>query len=1248
MPCYATVLSEFLTSLTLSETWPRKSESQLRSVPTQTEIKGQRSPRLVVAGAVMLAEFPSRAIVEDLRAILGKPVNGTVLECLLRITEAKHGNSIQRPREEERFTTLEADPSQEEAVLAARQAPGLKLEGPPGTGKSQTIVNIITDCIGRGESVMMVCEKQVALEVVHKRLRAEGLERRVVRIENTQSDRARLLGELQSQIPQVMQTAIGTHNSIRIQRQGTASAIDKLEADLSAYHEAVFAASDRLGLSYRDVVARIAAYEEAAAGLSAPGLRPVLGALTPPQVEQTIGECLGLLEAWHEADFTDHTLSLFRVFAADSALEAQLAADFRQLSIAENERRAALKIASPMTALVAGTGPDTIALWRADHEAELKPLSVRVRRILSVWRKVLEPGADGRTPASEIRAHLGELITRLSALTPSPIERAVYAPLSEATEDVLVTLEGRASLFAEKRSFFSKLNPVQVLSRRTARKSLKALRLPFDRAYAEAACKAAGKERGLRQARNYYKSLRQNLDLTTDVPDLSAVALKGEAEKLAAPLDYAINQASRIVSCPWSDLLWEGIVWEDDAWTSAFSRIAAAEDALRATQQAENAIASLTSWLEPNWLEARFSELKRQRILDVNFADLFAAIQRLSPYQLVRQSDLSLPTATIFKALVSLRAALNGLSPQFRRVAVEALIRREAAFAWAEEIRKQRSILASPPAMIQGRVDQLRTSDESMRALNGRLLAIVDQNKISPVQRWSQVWQIGGVNAKRLRQVFDLGRDLGLLAARPIWLVNPDVASRIFPLEPNLFDVVIFDEASQMRVENAVAAIYRGKRVVISGDSKQLPPTTFFGSTVVDEDEDTILEEIVGQDADFETAESRKRFAIANRRHIKDCQDLLALSQGVLPERPLTVHYRSEYRELIEFSNAAYYEGRLNVPVRRPPLEVRRHKPIEVHRIDGLYEQQTNKDEAQAVVNYLSDLWKSTGTSPPTAGVVTFNLKQAEIIDDALQSRASQDRAFKTALDREQARTSNGEDVSFFVRNLENVQGDERDLIIFSTTFGEDSKKVFKKSFGVLTHPGGERRLNVAVTRAKSKIVLITSMPTADVSDFLGSTRGPTKARDYLQAYLRYAEQISDGELDAAVAQLVSFNGGGHGHAEGPILGGDVDALVQQIQAVLEEAGYETVLMPAQDAFSVDVAVIDQQTGLYSLGVELDGPRHHVLNSAKARDIWRPKLLERTGMQVYRVYSAAWANDQARERERLLSAARKSVERANV
>src|SRR5262249_22312018 len=158
---------------------------------------------------------------------------------------------------------------------------------------------------------------------------------------NTQSDRARLLRELQTQIPEVGRTPVGAHNEIRTKRLETASAIDRFETDLSLYHEAVYAASDRLGLSYRDVVARIAAHERAAKGLSAPDLRSVLGALTPSDVERTVGECLALLEAWHEADFTDDTLNLFRVFACDPALESRLNADFKSLSTAENQRRAA-------------------------------------------------------------------------------------------------------------------------------------------------------------------------------------------------------------------------------------------------------------------------------------------------------------------------------------------------------------------------------------------------------------------------------------------------------------------------------------------------------------------------------------------------------------------------------------------------------------------------------------------------------------------------------------------------------------------------------------------------------------------------------------------------------------------------------------------------------------------------------------------------------------------------------------------
>jgi primosomal replication protein N'' len=500
---------------------------------------------------------------------------------------------------------------------------------------------------------------------------------------------------------------------------------------------------------------------------------------------------------------------------------------------------------------------------------------------------------------------------------------------------VLVTLAVRAPLFAANSSFLAKLNVAQAISRNRAQRILKAVGLPIDRTNAEAACTAAGKERALRQARTVYESLNRNLYLKSDPTGLSAEELFAEAEKLVAVLDYTMNVAARILDCPWSGPLWDGVSSNED-WTRAFARIAAAENLLRATQKIDAAFRSLSSWLEPAWLAARYAELKKQMLLDVDFAAVSGALQRLTPYQSMRQATLSPAAAAVFSALLPLREALNGLRAEDRRAAVDALIQREAAFAWTEELRKERPILASQPSVIQSHVDQLRNCDQKIRALNRRLLGIIDSRKLGAVQQWSQIWQIGGVKAKRLRQVFELGRDLGLLAARPIWLVSPDVASRIFPLEPGLFDVVIFDEASQMRIENAIAALYRGKRAVISGDSKQLPPTTFFGSVVADEEDDTILDEAVGEDANSETAETRKRETIANRRHVKDCRDLLALSQGVLPERSLTIHYRSEYRELIAFSNAAYYGGSLNVPVRRPPDEVRRHKPIEVRRINGI------------------------------------------------------------------------------------------------------------------------------------------------------------------------------------------------------------------------------------------------------------------------------------------------------------------------
>jgi hypothetical protein len=244
----------------------------------------------------------------------------------------------ERPSESERFSTLEADPSQERAVLSARTAPGLVLQGPPGTGKSQTIVNVVADCLGRGETVLIVCEKQAALEVVHKRLSAEGLDHRVFRVENTVSDRAKILKALQAQVPGLLQRNDRHGASRQSRRLELAARIDQTEADLNAYHEAVYAPHRRLGYAYRDVLSRLAAESARAGGLAAPALRAILGPLDPGRLEAPTGECAGLIDSWIDGDVESSPLAIFRPFPVDASLADRIAEDFRRWRAREAER----------------------------------------------------------------------------------------------------------------------------------------------------------------------------------------------------------------------------------------------------------------------------------------------------------------------------------------------------------------------------------------------------------------------------------------------------------------------------------------------------------------------------------------------------------------------------------------------------------------------------------------------------------------------------------------------------------------------------------------------------------------------------------------------------------------------------------------------------------------------------------------------------------------------------------------------
>lgn len=280
-----------------------------------------------------------------------------------------------------------------------------------------------------------------------------------------------------------------------------------------------------------------------------------------------------------------------------------------------------------------------------------------------------------------------------------------------------------------------------------------------------------------------------------------------------------------------------------------------------------------------------------------------------------------------------------------------------------------------------------------------------------------------------------------------IWLMTPEVVSESLPLDNGMFDLVIFDEASQLYVEKGVPAIQRAKKVVIAGDHKQLRPSSLGFGRFETEDE---------FDDDPESNAALEE------------ESLLDLARFKYNEVLLDFHYRSKYEELIAFSNYAFYHGRLTIS---PNTEQPAKPPIEVIKVkNGRWQDRSNSAEAKTVVQLLKNFLK-TRQNEQTVGVITFNSAQKDLIMDVIDEECAKDKDFALRCNKEWNRKRNGEDIGLFVKNIENVQGDERDVIIFSLAYAKNEQGKVVRNFGWLNQRGGENRLNVAISRAKEKFI---------------------------------------------------------------------------------------------------------------------------------------------------------------------------------
>lgn len=425
---------------------------------------------------------------------------------------------------------------------------------------------------------------------------------------------------------------------------------------------------------------------------------------------------------------------------------------------------------------------------------------------------------------------------------------------------------------------------------------------------------------------------------------------------------------------------------------------------------------------------------------------------------------------------------------------------------------------------------------------------------------------------------------------KPCFMMSPLSVSQFLPGDMT-FDAVIFDEASQVLPSDAINCIYRGGQLIVAGDEKQLPPTSFFTQAVSDDDVDEELDL-------FESV-------------LKSCK-------SSLPSLPLTWHYRSQHESLIMYSNYRFYapDGQAlqtfpGATFEAPDLGVESFVVNGVYRKGGARD---NPVEADAVVDRL--LFHRQQHPELSVGVVTFSSAQEEAISGALERRSTTEPALAGLLD-DHDRLS-----GFFVKNLENVQGDERDIIIFSLGYGPDENGKFSMNFGPINREGGWRRLNVAITRARRRVEVVSSFRAGDMRDTTSD------GLRHLRGYLDFAAR--------GVPALALDVEGSKGDAESPF--------EEDVLSVISSWGYDVVTQVGSAGYRIDLGVKHpDKPGEFVLAVECDGAAYHSATAARDRDRLRASVLQGLGWQIHRIWGISWYRDRRGEAAKLRAAIEAAV-----
>ena len=1082
----------------------------------------------------------------------------------------------------DRWGVVAADATQDAAVALARTGESFIIQGPPGTGKSQTITNLIADFAARGKRVLFVCEKRAALDVVFHRLGQAGLDGLSCIIHDSQEDKKGFILDLKDRYELWSKTGDGAAEAETARDRTVAHLVD-LDASLDALDEAAGGTVPGASASLRALVRRAAALPAPPSGYG-PAARERLPTLalwdahrpTADRLARMAREVLGTesLAAHCFARLTRDAIAGDRpvstIEATIDAAEAQLASLDRWLDggslFADGDTPLGIAAATTRhAAAMRRTGlASTPALLEADSAA-----SAELARDRAGLEALAAQAVDADARAAPWHDPLAPADVEAALSVARAQQTSFFRFLSGDWRRLKATVQARYDFAAHAvapgiTAVLEALGAAQA-----ARAALEAEQRRLTDRYATAdLAELVAARTALIEALPREPGLRRLVDAALAAPDGGkALAIEAaQADTVASLLDGL-------------SLAIEGA----DALT--FDEAA---ESLRDLREAlDDLPAALPALVELHGADPAVLQLLRHAALPLPAIEALLVDEAIAR---VRRAHPALQRFDIDRLVALTRAAADAEATLRRETA--AVIRARLHARFREHVR--RSTLALSQLDCEGR--RFKT--------------------IYATGRRELEHEFG--KSMRYRSIRDLADDETGVVVRdlkPIWLMSPLSVSDTLPIAPDLFDVVIFDEASQVPTEDAVPALSRGPQVIIVGDEMQLPPTSFFSAAPSDEDAEVVAEE------------EGQRIAI-----LLDADSLLAQSARNLPATMLAWHYRSRSEALISFSNAAFYQGRLvtipdrvggpaaldNAAIGSEDAQAWENgvartlaAPITVHRIaDGLYERRVNPPEARYIAGLVrAFLLRDTGLS---IGIVAFSEAQQGEIEAALERLAGEDRDFAALLETEIAREDDGQFNGLFVKNLENVQGDERDVMIMSICYAPGRDGRMAMNFGPINQRGGEKRLNVIFSRARRHMAIVSTV------DAQAITNVHNDGARALKSFLSFAQAQSEGAREHAQAVLGALNPSA---ARTFDTRPPEDAVRAAIAAALRARGHAVDEWVGGASFRCDLAI--RGADGYALAVLLDHDRDRGMSPAE-RYVFRPTILRQFGWRMIDVPVSDW------------------------